>query len=266
MNQPSIKEEIETYAKELHLPTIRAMWESAAGNAAKEEAGYGEYLLELLEKECESRRQKRIQRLLRESNLPLEKNLQSFDLKRLPTQVARQAKVLLQGDFLERKENVLAFGNPGSGKTHLLCALGIELVHQNRRVFFSTCGMLIQALLRAKKELTFDKTLKKLSKFDALILDDIGYVQYDTAEMEVLFALMAHRYEKGSLMITSNLPFSKWDTIFKNPMTTAAAIDRVVHHSVILELNVKSYRMEQAQKDHKDKRQPDQSASKSKHE
>ena len=253
MSRQSINKEIENYLKELHLPTVRGIFEEVAQTAGQQEASYQQYLLELVEKECEIRRHKRIERYLRESRLPLDKNLKSFNLKRLPTKVTRQVKVLLEGSFLDRNENVLAFGNPGSGKTHLLCAIGMELIKRNWRVLFTTCGLLVQELLRAKQDLRLDKALKKLSKYDALILDGIGYVKHDRNEMEMLFTLFAQRYEKGSLMITSNLPFSKWGEIFKNPMTTAAAIDRLVHHSVILELNVPSYRMEQAKKSDKKK-------------
>ena len=139
-------------------------------------------------------------------------------------------------------------GHPGSGKTHLLCAICHELARQGRRVYFSACDLIVQQLLRAKRDLELDKLLKKLSRFDALMIDDFGYVKQDRDEMEVLFTLLAHRYERGSMLITSNLPFSKWEVIFKDPMTTAAAIDRLVHHSVVLELNVPSYRAEQAKK------------------
>jgi DNA replication protein DnaC len=140
----------------------------------------------------------------------------------------------------------LAFGNPGSGKSHLLCAIGQELIHLGRRVLFSTCGLLVQELLIAKRDLKLARTLKRLSRFNPLIIDDIGYVQQNREEMEVLFTLLADRYERGSVMLTSNLAFSHWEKIFKDPMTTAAAIDRLVHHSIILELNVPSYRLEQS--------------------
>jgi DNA replication protein DnaC len=198
--------------------------------------------------EAQSRRQNRIERLLRQSKLPPEKSLATFDLTRLPLRLRQQVQVLLEGSFLDRRENVLAFGNPGSGKTHLLCALKQELARQDRRVLFTTCSLLIQELLRAKSELKLDKALKRLSQFEALIIDDIAYVQQSRQEMEVLFTLLAERYERGSVLLTSNLPFSKWEQIFKDPMTTAAAIDRLVHHCVILELNVNSYRMESARK------------------
>ena len=218
----SARNRLDDHLKELHLPTVRACYEEAAEQAAREPLSHTEFLLALLERECEVRLQNRIERRLRESKLPLEKSLESFDLKRLPAKVVHQAKALLDGSFVDRRENVLAFGNPGSGKTHLLCAVCQELIRGGRRV------------------------LKRLSGHDVLLVDDLGYVQQTREEMEVLFTLLAERYERGSVMITSNLPFSKWESIFKDPMTTAAAIDRLVHHSIILELNLPSYRMEHA--------------------
>jgi DNA replication protein DnaC len=160
----------------------------------------------------------------------------------------QQVKILLEGSFVDRNENILAFANPGSGKTHLLCGICHALARQQRRIYFTCCDLMVQQLLRAKIELELDKLLKKLSRFDVLMIDDFGYVKQDREEMEVLFTLLAYRYERGSMLITSNLPFSKWEVIFKDPMTTAAAIDRLVHHSVVMELNVPSYRAEQARK------------------
>jgi len=152
------------------------------------------------------------------------------------------------GGFLDRRENVLAFGNLGSGKTHLLCGVGHELVQAGRSIFFAPTALLVEQLLAARRDLCLDRLIKKLARFDAVILDNLGYVQQSRDEMEVLFTLLAERYERGSVMITSNLPFSKWEQIPKDPMTAAAAIDRLVHHSIILELNVPSYRMEAARK------------------
>jgi len=229
--------------KELHLPTVRECWSDTAETARAESYSYEQYLLEVMERECETRYHNRVSRLLRQSKLPLEKNLSSFNRKRLSPKLNAQLSALLDGSFLKRCENILAFGNPGSGKTHLLCALGQELIQQGQRVLFTTCSLLVQQLLIAKQELKLARVLKRFSKFDALIIDDIGYVQHNREEMEVLFTLLADRYERGSVMLTSNLPFSKWEQIFKDPMTTAAAIDRLVHHSVILELNLKSYRL-----------------------
>jgi DNA replication protein DnaC len=178
----------------------------------------------------------------------MEKSLSTLDLKRLPLKAAQQVRLLLEGDFIGRRENVLIFGNPGSGKTHVACAIGQELIRSGRKVMFATCGLMVQDLLAAKRDLKLRGFLKKISRYEVLILDDIGYVQYAREEMEVLFNLLADRYERGSVVLTSNLPFSGWEAIFKDPMTTAAAIDRLVHHSVILELNVPSYRAEQAKK------------------
>jgi DNA replication protein DnaC len=235
--------------KALHLPTMRHCYEEAARRAEKETLSYEQFLLELSERECEGRRKSRIRKLLKESGLPLEKSLANFDLTRLPVKVARQVRTLLEGNFLDRKENLLAFGNPGSGKSHLLCALAQELLVKNgRQMRFTTCALLVQELLIAKRELRLSREIKRLARYDGLLIDDLGYVQQSREEMEVLFTLLAERYERGSVLMTSNLPFSKWEAIFKDPMTTAAAIDRLVHHAVILELNIPSYRVEQAKK------------------
>lgn len=240
--------------KELHLPAMREHFEQKASEALQEQSGYLTFLQELLEVECTQRRQKSVQRRLRESNLPLEKSFETFEMERLPQKLKHQIKVLRDGSFLDRCENVLAFGAPGTGKSHLIAALGQELVRGGKRVYFTSTSLIVQELLRSKTELRLDKHIKKLTCFDAIIIDDIGYVQQDRQEMEVLFTLLAARYERGSVMITSNLQFSKWESIFKDPMTTAAAIDRLVHHSVILELDVPSYRMEQAKQNNRKNR------------
>jgi DNA replication protein DnaC len=241
-----VKTTLTDYLRELHLPTFRENFEDLARRAGQETLSYEQYLLELSARECETRRANRIERLLRQSRLPLEKTLDDFDLKRLPAKVARQVRTLLDGSFVDRCENLLVFGKSGSGKTHLLCAVAQDLVRSGRKVCFRTCSLLVQELLIAKRDLKLSKLLKRLAGFEALIIDDIGYVQQSREEMEVLFTLLAERYERGSVLLTSNLPFSKWESIFKDPMTTAAAIDRLVHHSVILELNIPSYRLEQA--------------------
>jgi DNA replication protein DnaC len=234
------------HLKELHLPTVRACYREVAEQAVREGLSYEQFLLEVLGREAAERERNRIERRLRESRLPLEKSLAAFELGRLPAKVKQQFAVLREGTFLNRRENVLAFGNPGSGKTHLLCALCQELVRQDRRVLYTTCSRLVQDLLIAKRDLKLTAVLKRLGSYEALLIDDLGYVQQSREEMEVLFTLLAERYERGSVLITSNLPFSQWEGIFKDPMTTAAAIDRLVHHSVILELNLPSYRMESA--------------------
>jgi DNA replication protein DnaC len=209
---------------------------------------YEKFLLELLEQECQQRQHNRIERLLRASRLPLEKSWSALELKRLPAKAVQQLRGLLNGEFLDRRENVLVFGPPGSGKTHALCGLTQELVRSGRSVLFTKCSLLVQELLTAKRDLALKGMLRDLSKWEALVIDDLGYVQQSREEMEVLFTLLAERYERGSVLVTSNLAFSQWEQIFKDPMTTAAAIDRLVHHSVIVELNIGSYRAEQARK------------------
>jgi DNA replication protein DnaC len=242
----ALRAEMAALLKELKMPAVRECYEDEANRARAETLSYERYLLELARREAENRRVNRIERMLGQSRLPLGKTLATFDLDRLPLRVQQQIAILREGAFLDNRENILAFGNPGSGKTHLLAALGNELIQQGRRILFCHCALLVQDLLLAKEELKLPRLLKRLDRFEALIIDDIGYVEQSRDEMEVLFTLLAERYERGSVLLTSNLPFSQWERIFKDPMTTAAAIDRLVHHSVILELNVDSYRMEHA--------------------
>lgn len=242
-----IKPQITDCLRRLHLPAFIANFATQAALATNDGWPYDRYLLNLCQMELAEREQRKRERLLRASRLPREKTLSAFERSRLKKSVERQLAALLEGDFLDRRENVLVFGNPGSGKTHLLCGLGHELIQQGRTVLFVECVLLVQRLLLAKSELWLERELKRLDKFEALIIDDIGYVQQSREEMEVLFTLLAHRYEHRSVLLTSNLVFSQWEKIFKDPMTTAAAIDRLVHHSIILELNLSSYRMQQAQ-------------------
>jgi DNA replication protein DnaC len=235
--------------KQLRLPTVRQCYEQSARRAEQESLSYERYLLEVITRECEQRRKTRIERLLNDSGLPLEKSLENFDVKRLPVKAARQLRTLQEGSFLDRRENVLVFGNPGSGKSHLLCALAQELiVVRERKMHFTKCALLMQDLLAAKRDLRLSREIKRLGRYDGLIIDDLGYLQQSRDEMEVVFTLLAERYERGSVLMTSNLPFSKWEAIFKDATMTAAAIDRLVHHSVIIELNIPSYRVEQARK------------------
>lgn len=243
---PNVKVDLTQNLKSLHLPTIRQCYEEVARQAEREALSYERYLHELVQRECDERQENRTAKMLRESQLPLEKSLEAFDTRRLPAKAARQLRTLLDGGFLERAENALVFGNPGSGKTHLLQAVGQELVRKGRRILFTSCEMLVQELLIAKRDLKLSKLIKKYARYEGMIIDDLGYIRQTREEMEVVFTLLAERYERGSVLLTSNLPFSKWEGIFKDPMTTAAAIDRLVHHSVIIELNIPSYRLEHA--------------------
>jgi DNA replication protein DnaC len=233
--------------KSFHLPTMASLYERVLEQAEKENWGYRKFLQHLCESEAQDRRERKVQRLLNESGLPTGKTLGNLDEKQLPAKVSRMLPTLLEGGFVERAENVLAFGLPGRGKTHLLAALGRELIlRHGYRVLFVATFKLVQQLLAAKKELRLENLLKKLDRYDVVAIDDIGYVQQDREEMEVLFTFLAERYERRSLMISSNLVFSEWDKIFKDPMTTMAAVDRLVHHALILELDNESIRAREA--------------------
>jgi DNA replication protein DnaC len=203
-------------------------------------------LLEIFELEAGDRRERRVERLRRASRLPPGKTMATLDDSRLPRPLVQQLRELVRGTFLERATNVLAFGLPGVGKSHAACAIGHALIEAGHAVLFAPAYQLVQELLVAKRDLDLPRALRRLDGFDLVIVDDIGYVQQTTDEIEVLFTFLAERYERRSVLITSNLVFSDWDRIFKNPMTTAAAIDRLVHHSVILEFAVPSYRSDKA--------------------
>jgi DNA replication protein DnaC len=225
------------------LATMAGQYEGVMLRAEKEGWGHRQVLRHLCESEAAERAQKRTARLLAASALPEAKTLSTLDKALLPAKVRRQLPALIDGGFVDRAVNVLAFGLPGRGKTHFLAALGRELVlRHSRRVLFRPAFKLVAQLLAAKRDLRLEQELKKLDRFEVLILDDIGYVQQSREEMEVLFTLLAERYERRSLLISSNLVFSQWDQIFKDPMTTMAAIDRLVHHAIILEFDGSSLR------------------------
>ena len=234
--------------RSFRLPTMAAMWAESVARAERENWGYQRLLQHLCESEELDRRERKMQRLLKASGLPDGKTLGNLDEKLLPTKIRRLLPTLLEGHFVERAENILAFGLPGRGKTHFLAALGRELILRHRYpVLFTPTFKLVQQLLVAKQALRLDSELKRLDRYPIIILDDLGYVQQDRQEMEVLFTFLAERYERRSVLISSNLVFSKWDQIFKDPMTTMAAIDRLVHHALILEFNGESVRAQKAQ-------------------
>jgi DNA replication protein DnaC len=233
--------------RSFRLPTMAAIWEESVQRAEGENWGYRRLLQHLCESEAQDRRERRVGRLLKQSGLPDGKTLGNLEEGALPFKIRRLLPTLLEGGFVERAENVLAFGLPGRGKTHFLAVVARELILRHRYpVLFTPTFKLVQQLLTAKKELRLEQELKQLDRYAVVVLDDLGYVQQDRAEMEVLFTFLAERYERRSVMISSNLVFSKWDQIFKDPMTTMAAIDRLVHHAVILEFNGESVRAQKA--------------------
>jgi len=234
--------------RSFRVPTMAALWEESAGRAERENWGYRRFLQHLCESEAQDRRERKMQRLLKESGLPNGKTLGNLDENLLPAKIRRLLPTLLEGHFVTRAENVLAFGLPGRGKSHCMAAVARELIlRHSYPVLFTPTFKLVQQLLAAKQALKLEALLKKLDRYAVVVLDDLGYVQQNREEMEVLFTFLAERYERRSVMITSNLVFSKWDQIFKDPMTTMAAIDRLVHHAQILEFTGESVRAQKAQ-------------------
>ena len=231
----------------LMLMTTAREHEEIMARAEAQNWGYRRFLSYLVENELNERLRRRIERQLKESGLPPGKTLEALDETKLPDKVRRQLPTLLSGELVRRGDNLLCFGLPGRGKSHLVAALGREWVQRHQlKVLFTPTFKLVTQLLAAKRDLKLPGALAKLDRFDAVVLDDIGYVQQSREEMEVLFTFLAERYEKKSVVITSNLVFSQWDQIFKDPMTTMAAIDRLVHHATILEFNGNSHRAQSA--------------------
>lgn len=227
----------------MHLPTIAREHDNAIRRAEAENWGYARFLSWLFEAEASDRLQRKIQRQLKDSNLPAGKTLESLDDKKLPDKIRRQLPTLLEADFVRRGDNLLCFGLAGRGKTHLVAAIAREWICRHQlQVLFVPAFRLVSQLLVAKRDLKLPQAINRLQRFDAIVIDDIGYVQQSRDEMEVLFHFLAERYEKKSVVITSNLVFSQWDQIFKDPMTTMAAVDRLVHHSTILEFTGESVR------------------------
>ena len=241
-------ETLQQHLRSLRMPTAVQIVADTLATAQTENWPLEIFLSEILEQELEGRRSRRIERLKKAARLPEEKTLATFNQKRLPLQIQRLLPQLCTGEFVDRRENILVFGLPGRGKTHFAAAIGHELIHRGCSVFFTPTYRLVDRLLRARRDLELEAELRRLDRFEVLILDDIGYVQQSQEEMEVLFTLLAERYERRSVMITSNLVFSQWDQIFHDPMTTAAAVDRVVHHSIIVEFGkeMSSHRADEA--------------------
>lgn len=241
------QEELIAMLKALKLPGMAASFQDLATKAAKDGSTHEAFFYDVIRAECEQREQRRIDRLQHRSGLPAEKTFRTLQNERFSPFIQQQIERLRSGEFVAEAVNCIAVGKPGTGKSHLLAAIAHELITQGHAVRWSSTASLVQQLLAAKRDLALPKLLALLDRFDLLILDDIGYVQHDRDEMEVLFTLLAERYERRSVAITTNLVFSEWTRIFKDPMTTLAAIDRVVHHAIILDLmTMESYRAQEA--------------------
>jgi DNA replication protein DnaC len=250
-NPPNRQSELRSLLERLNLGGMAENFADLALKAAKEGLSHEAYLYELAKREEEQRTGRRTARLLRQSGLPQDKTFRTFHLARLSPALQLQLERLGSATFLDTAINVIAVGKPGVGKSHALAAVGYELILAGHPVLWTSTATLVQRLLASKRDLRLSQELAKLDRFACVILDDIGYVQQNRDEMEVLFTFLAERYERKSVMITTNLVFSEWQRIFKDPMTTMAAIDRVVHHSVILDMmSVESYRAEVANQQH----------------
>ena len=240
---------VELLLSELRLPAIKLMWAALAARADKEGWPAARFLAALAEHEIADRGRRRIERHLASARLPADKTFDTFDFNAVPMVSKAQVMALAAGDgWLDQGANILLFGPPGGGKSHLAAALGLALVQNGRRVLFMRTTDLVQRLQVARRELGLEAAITKLDKYQLLILDDIAYVTKDQAETSVLFELIAARYERRSLLITANQPFGEWGKIFSDQAMTLAAIDRLVHHATILEMNVESYRRKAALK------------------
>jgi DNA replication protein DnaC len=228
---------------DLRLPAIKHIWPSFAERADKEGWPAARFLAALAEHELAERARRRIERHLAEARLPPGKTLDSFDFNAVPMVSKAQVMALVAGDsWLEKGDNLLVFGPPGGGKSHLAAAIGLGLIENGWRALFARTTDLVQRLQIARRELALEAAIARLDKYHLLILDDLAYVTKDQAETSVLFELISARYERRSILITANQPFGEWNRIFPDPAMTLAAVDRLVHHATILELNVESYR------------------------
>ena len=232
---------------ELRLPTIKTLWPKFAEMADREGWPAARFLAAIAEHELAERANRRIERHLAEAHLPPGKTLDSFAFEGVPMISKAQVMAMAAGDsWLAKGANVLMFGPPGGGKSHLAAAIRLAPIENGWRVLFSRTTDLVQKLQVARRELQLEAAIAKLDKFDLLILDDLAYVTKDQAETSVLFELISARYERRSILITANQPFGEWNRIFPDPAMTLAAVDRLVHHATIFEMNVESYRRRNA--------------------
>jgi len=234
---------VELLLAELRLPAVKLVWTDLAAQADKEGWPAARFLAALAEHEIAERARRRIERHLAEARLPPGKTLDTFDFEAVPVVSKAQIMALAAGDaWLGMGANVILFGPPGGGKSHLAAALGFTLVENGWRVLFTRTTDLVQRLQIARRELALESAIARLDKYHLLILDDLAYVTKDQAETSVLFELIGARYERRSLLVTANQPFGEWGKIFPDQAMTLAVVDRLVHHATIFEMNVESYR------------------------
>jgi DNA replication protein DnaC len=242
---------------ELRLPTIKAVWKQLTKEADQQGWPAAKLLAMLAEQEVADRSRRRIERHLAQAYLPPGKTLANFEFTAVPGISKAQIMALTSGDrWLADGANAILFGPPGGGKSHLAAGIGLALVENGYRVLYTRTTDLVQRLQIARRELTLEAAIDKLDKYDLLILDDLAYVTKDQAETSVLFELISARYERRSLLITANQPFGEWGRIFPDPAMTLAAVDRLVHHATIFELNVESFRRRTAMDEKRSRGRP----------
>lgn len=232
--------------KELRLTTFNQNLDDYQRQATENTWSYKEFLSKLCEQELARRFQTRITKWTREARLPAGKSFANLNLADLPKAV-RQPILQLKDNhqWASQADNVLLIGPSGVGKSHLAAALGHHLIERGVRVKWLSASDLVQQLQKAKQELELMTCMTRMDKYPVLIIDDIGYVKKSDGETQVLFEFIAHRYESGSLIVTSNQPFSQWDQIFPDALMTVAAVDRIIHHATIIEIGGESYRKKQ---------------------
>ncbi|MFP7306466.1 IS21-like element helper ATPase IstB [Enterococcus faecalis] len=239
---------IKEYSKQLKLSYLKENHERLIQEAIVLNQGYQDFLEQLLALEVEQRRNNRIQTLIRQSKLPQKVTFDDYLNSHLSPKLQKQIKELQTLQFIDRKENLILHGNPGVGKTHLATTIGMEACLTGKSVLFTNIPNLVVELKEAMSanQLTYYK--RRFSKYDLVILDELGYVSFDQVSSEILFNLLSNRTSIGSIIITTNLSFDRWEEVFKDPMLTAAMVDRIAHRAHVLDLSGKSFRVEDTKK------------------
>jgi DNA replication protein DnaC len=239
---------LEHYLKQLKLPAIKRDYQQFAEECSKSNATFQDYLFRLVERECLDRDVKMKERLIKQAKFGTLKMLESFDFKAIPSLNKRLVLELARGDFIEKKENVVIIGNSGTGKTHIAKSLGVKACHSRQSVLFYTAPALARELMESHDDKTLQKTFRKLMRAKLLIIDELGYVPLTKSSAELFFEVFSRRYEQGSIMLTSNLPFNEWTQTFGSERLTGALLDRLTHHVHIVEINGDSYRLKTGKK------------------
>lgn len=242
----ALETQIDEMTRILKMPGVRRVFRENAQNAADNDLSPMEYLGQCLEEELSSRKDRDYRKRLSEARFPVTKTLDTYDFAALPTLPREKIRSLAEGRYRKEKENVLLVGQVGTGKTHMAIALGVEAIKAGARVRFVTAPALIQELLLAEKEMRLSRFLKVWKRFDLVIIDELGYVSLGPGG-PLLFQFCSDRYEQGSLMITSNLEFSRWSEVFGDPSLTTALLDRLTHHAHVLVFQGESYRFRESQ-------------------